>query len=419
MKKVLALLLAILMCCMFAACGVNNNLNSNQVEIEFYQQDEQYVDLFDEIIKAFEKEYPNIKVKQINLPEEESGNVLNSRILNNDTPDIFNSWFSQDLFDMIDYGCIRDMTNSELSKKISPEILSQTKYNGKTYMLPMTTNYMGVYYNIDIFEKYNLSVPTTLDELWTVCDVLESNGITPFSAGYKDGWNLAHWVQDVIGNVMPSYSSDFKSIFNGEISGYEMDGIGEVADIVLKVASYVQDGVLGADTEMSIVDFVSSNTAMTINGSWIMSSISAAASDDFNYAVFPFPTNDATSLRVMSNADYSFILSSKSSPEKQVAAETFLTYMFKDGVKHFIDVTNSPCCVKGVSPNTEKYILVNSILEQGKVFRMPNSGRWTDQTYLDYTVALQNLVANGNKETFYKEFEEALTSSGITKTYID
>lgn len=417
MKKIVAFFLAVLMIATLAACGQNKPSNS-VVEIEFYMQNEAEVEIFEKIVSDFNASHSDIKVTLVNLPEEESGNVLNTRIQNNDSPDIYNDWFSQDVFNKVDAGAVLDMTGSKYCSYINDDVLAQTAYNGKNYMIPMTCNFMGVYYNVDMFNEYGIEVPKTLDEFWEVCETLKAKGVTPISAGDKDGWNLAHWVQDVIGVYMPNYSADFLKIYDGSMTFADAEGISDVADVVINRTKYAQDGCLGDGTSEMISHFANKEAAMMINGSWQMATLNAA-NLDFEYAAFPFPAKNEADTTVMSNADFSFVLSAQSSAEKQEAAKTFLEYMLTEGVKYYIDQTGAPSAVKAVKSDTSRYSAIVPYLESGKIFRMPYSGRWTDDTYLDYTVALQNLVDSSNKEKFYKEFTDALLVSGKPATYVD
>lgn len=418
MKKFLAVILAICMSISLVGCGNTNNSSDEVVEIEFYQQNESEVEIFEKIVSDFNESHPNIVVTMVNLPEEESGNVLNTRIQNNDSPDIYNEWFSQDTFNKIDAGAVLDMTGSKFCDYILEDVLNQTAYNGKNYLLPMTCNFMGVYYNVNMFSEYNIEIPTTLDEFWEVCRFFQSQGITPISAGDKDGWNLAHWVQEIIGMYMPNYSDDFLKVFDGKITFAEAEGISDVADIVVNRSKYVQEGCLGDGTSEMISHFVNQETAMMINGSWQMAQLNAA-NLEFEYAAFPFPAKTEDDITVMSNADYSFMLSAQSSPEKQEAAQVFLKYIFTDGAKYYIEQSGSLSALKDIASDTSRYIAIVPYLESGKTFRMPYSGRWTDDTYLDYTVALQNLVDSSDKDKFYEEFTDSLLVSGKPATYVD
>ena len=416
MKKFMNLLVVMMMLVALTAC--NNNDKKDYVEIEFYQQNEADVELFDKIIDDFEAKNPGIKVKQINLPEEESGSVLNTRILNNDSPDIYNEWFGEDTFNKIELGVVRDLTDSSLCDYIIESALKQNAYNDKYYLLPMTINFMGVYYNVDLFNEYNISIPTTIDEFWDVCETFAKAGITPISAGDKDGWNLAHWGQDVMGVYMPDYSEEFLKVFAGEMKASEMNGISDFADVVINRSKYVQDGPLGADSDAMISLFVNQEAAMMINGSWWMGTLNSSEMD-FEYKVFPFPAKNVDETLVMSNPDYSFMLSSTSSEEKEQAAEKFLEYILSEGAKHYIGQSGSPSALKAIDADSSRYETLMPYLENGLTFRMPQSGRWSGATYLDYTVAIQNLVDSGDKEQFYLEFEQSLLTSGKPETYVD
>lgn len=414
MKKIICMSLVIIM--IFTLCSCNN-ATSNTVEIEFYQQNEADVELFDKIISDFEKENPDIKVTQINLPEEESGSVLNTRIQNGDSPDIYNEWFGEDMFNKVELGVVRDLTDSPLCDYINESALKQNAYKDKYYLFPMTINFMGVYYNVDLFEKHNITIPTTIDEFWEVCKIFDELGITPIAAGDKDGWNLAHWGQDVMGVYMPDYSEEFLKIFDGKMKASEMNGISDFADIIINRSKYVQEGPLGADSDAMISLFVNQEAAMLINGSWWMGTLNSADMD-FEYAVFPFPGKTLEDTKIMSNPDYSFMLSSTSSEKEQQAAEKFLEYILSEGAKHYIGQSGSPSALKAINADSSRYTALIPYLETGLTFRMPQSARWTGATYLDYTVAIQNLVESGDKEHFYKEFEQSLLTSGKPETYV-
>lgn len=416
MKKIVSLLLVVVLLLALTACG--NDSKKDYVEIEFYQQNEADVELFDKIISDFEAKNPGIKVKQINLPEEESGSVLNTRIQNNDSPDIYNEWFGEDMFNKVELGVVRDLTDSPLCNYISEAALKQNAYKDKYYLLPMTINFMGVYYNEELFNKHNVSIPTTIDEFWEACETFSKAGITPISAGDKDGWNLAHWGQDVMGVYMPDYSKEFLEVFAGNMKASEMNGISDFADVIINRSKYVQKGPLGADSDAMISLFVNQEAAMLINGSWWMGTLNGSEMD-FEYKVFPFPAETADKTLVMSNPDYSFMLSSTSSEEKQQAAEKFLEYILSEGAAHYIGQSGSPSALKAISADSSRYEALMPYLEKGLTFRMPQSGRWTGATYLDYTVAIQNLVESGDKERFYKEFEQSLLTSGKPETYVD
>src|SRR5262249_44375020 len=48
-----------------------------------------------------------------------------------------------------------------------------------------------LFYNKAIFDRLQLDLPTTLDEVFTVASVLSAQGITPFAIGWRAPWTLS------------------------------------------------------------------------------------------------------------------------------------------------------------------------------------------------------------------------------------
>ena len=49
-------------------------------------------------------------------------------------------------------------------------------------------------YNKRIFEENNIEIPTTFSEFKSVCEELQSKGITPMINGYKEGYHLGFFL---------------------------------------------------------------------------------------------------------------------------------------------------------------------------------------------------------------------------------
>ncbi len=59
--------------------------------------------------------------------------------------------------------------------------LEQVSFNGKIYGVPVKNiSIAGIYYNKDLFDKYNVKVPSTVSELEKASDTFLANGIIPF-----------------------------------------------------------------------------------------------------------------------------------------------------------------------------------------------------------------------------------------------
>ena len=425
MKKQLIFVISMALSLIFVcSCGQNGRTDaeSDYVEIEFYQQISTDIEankqLFSQIISDFEAENPGIKVKQVTLPIEEVWTVLSTRIQNNDTPDIFNGWFDTEEFNLMVNGVVRDLTGSHLCDYVDPSILENHTLNGRNYILPMTLNFVGVYYNVDLFNEYNLSVPTTMDEFWSVCETLKAAGITPISAGDKDSWNLGFSSQNVMGFLMPDCVSEFPRVFDGTLKVADMSGISDFTDVIIKRSNYISSDALGADSDTMLSRFVNQEAAMMVEGANWMSALNTADLD-FEYAIFPLPAKTPESTEIMVNADISLMLSATASEEKQEAADKFMEYLLTKGATYYIEQTDCPSALKDVHAPAVHYGLVASYLKEGRIFSRPIAGHWTDASFMDYCVALQNLTASGDKDAFYQEVEDALLTYGRPAIHLD
>ena len=62
--------------------------------------------------------------------------------------------------------------------------------DGKIYGVPVNMNTLQLFYNADIFKKYNLDVPKTYDDIITACNVLKADKDLdiPFAIDVSAGW---------------------------------------------------------------------------------------------------------------------------------------------------------------------------------------------------------------------------------------
>ena len=66
--------------------------------------------------------------------------------------------------------------------------------DGSMYTLPLEYHVEMTWYNKEIFEQYNLTPPTTMDEWLNVCKTLKDNGITPISVDGVDRWPVQRYL---------------------------------------------------------------------------------------------------------------------------------------------------------------------------------------------------------------------------------
>lgn len=145
------------------ACSNYGKSADGTVTIEYFNQKKEMTKTLEEITRDFEKENPKIKVKVVNVPN--AGEVLKTRVLAGDVPDVVNIYpQSIELQEWAKAGVFEDLSNKDYLKRVKNGYAEKYAVNEKVYNVPFTANAYGIYYNKDKFEELGLKVPETWDE---------------------------------------------------------------------------------------------------------------------------------------------------------------------------------------------------------------------------------------------------------------
>ena len=76
--------------------------------------------------------------------------------------------------------------------KVTKDALMAVTVDGEVYGIPYNAWYQGVIYNKDIFRKYGIEIPATMEEMEHVVQLLEKNKIVPFASHFQESWEVAN-----------------------------------------------------------------------------------------------------------------------------------------------------------------------------------------------------------------------------------
>ena len=184
-----------------SGCGSSNNAqeeNPKSIKIWHYEEDngamgkawKKAMDIFEEetgVKVEFEK-------KSFEQIRQTASQVLNS----DDAPDVMEYNKGNATAGLLaSQGLLSNLNDYvkqyKWDKKISGSLADTGKYNDKGVMGSGDwygiTNYgedVVMYYNKDMFDKYGIEIPTTMDELETAMQKFKDNGITPLSEGVAE-----------------------------------------------------------------------------------------------------------------------------------------------------------------------------------------------------------------------------------------
>lgn len=137
--------------------------------------------------------------------------------------------------------------------------------DGSMYTLPLEYHVEMTWYNKEIFAKYNLQVPKTMDEWLDVCKTLKDNGVTPISVDGVDRWPVQRYLA-----MMPfretgnDYIIDLRDGKEAMGSETGMKGVNFLKDI----GQYFNDGFAATDYATAQSMFLDGKSAMYYIGDW-------------------------------------------------------------------------------------------------------------------------------------------------------
>ena len=131
------------------------------------------------IIEDFEAQYPDIKVKWVDVPFSEGEKRTLAAVMSNSPPDLVN--LNPDFSALLaQKGALMEI-DEMYSYNFKPEIIKTLKYHGKLYSLPWYATSAVTIYNKDLLEKAGVrGVPTTYEQLAAVSPTIRKSGVYSF-----------------------------------------------------------------------------------------------------------------------------------------------------------------------------------------------------------------------------------------------
>ena len=236
--------------------GEGGDSGSGKIELEFFTQKREAADTFEKIITQFNESQDEIKVTQNIVPD--STSVLMSRAATGDLPDIIQVGGMQDSNTMqfMKEGHFLDISGMECLGQVVDDYQEAIKFKGKNYVVPISANFSGVYYNKDKFEDKGYQVPETYDELMKLAEKMKKDGETPFLFPDKDPWTLVQcWEDNIDGSARGGRKPVYMDIANGETTFQDDELFAETLQKVVDIHEYGQGDTLALGYDQAISDF--------------------------------------------------------------------------------------------------------------------------------------------------------------------
>lgn len=377
---------------------------SSKVEFEFLNQKREAADTYQAVIDAFNKEYPNIKVTLNTVPD--AGDVLMTRASSDTLPDVIMHWPSDAQYvQFANEGILADLSSKDYVKNIKADYVNTLRMDGKIYILPLSLNFMGVYYNVDLFKEAGLTIPKTWDEFIKTCDTIKTKGDVPILLPNKDSWTVSQLWSNIEGKDRGSNTEIYKQMTSGA-SSYSKDELykSSLEKMVTLTKDYSQGDTLSLGYDQAINDFAYGAAYMFIQGSWALPSIEAA-NPDINVAMFPMP-NESGNMKQPVGVDSAICVSQTAAeiPEKMDAIDQFLGYLFSEkGAQLYSDLDHSPSAIEAVKADIPNAKAVLDLIETDGILDVSSPPTGFENTKRS---KIQTVLMDGDIDEFLSELSK-------------
>ncbi len=330
---------------MAVAGGCGNSAGDGKIEVEIVQYKPEAANYFTAVEEEFNATHDDIRLK-ISSPND-AMTILKTRFIREDYPDIIGiggdinySYFmdAQILEDISDYEGLANINQGYLD---IDEALKFVPIEG-TYAVPYVANAAGILYNRDMFEEHGWTIPTTWDELLTLCDTIQGEGILPFYFGFKDTWTcLAPWNAMAV-DLAPADAS--KQVNRGETTFAKE--YREVSEKYLELLQYGPEDPFAYGYNDACTAFARGESAMYPIGSYAAPQI-LSVNPDLNLDSFVMPANDAADGNTLnSGIDLQFCVTAGC--KNKEAVYEVLDFLYEDeNIQKYIDAQTAIPCKDG------------------------------------------------------------------------
>ncbi|MDE7318446.1 MAG: extracellular solute-binding protein [Lachnospiraceae bacterium] len=368
-EKMISLLLACTMpASMFlTGCGQSENTDGKTV-IELVQYKQEAVDVFRQLEEEFNRTHDDILLK-IDSPNDAT-TIMKTRFIREDYPDILGIGGDINYSYFIDAGILADVSDYPGLADINQgyrDILEGLEFvpTEGTYGVPYVANAAGILYNREMFKEHGWEIPETWEELITLCETIQSEGILPFYFGFKDTWTcLAPWNSLAV-DLAPA---DVCQQVNGGKTVFA-DEYREVAEKIQTLVTYGEDGPFAYGYNDACTAFANGESAMFAIGSYAVPQIKSVNPDmDIDSFVTP-GSSDPDGQILNSGVDLQFCVTSACMDEgKKEAAYEVLNFLLADeNVQMYLDDQSAVPCKTGdftLAPNLDG---MTQYITEGKI----------------------------------------------------
>lgn len=276
----------------FSAAAVRADSTGEEAEITFVYNfgEEGMQNWLTERTEAFMEANPNITVNLEFVSADSYSQTIQTKIASDDAPTVMVANTGKSfLVKFSEAGHLADLSDIENLENINEMIRPDGQIDGKQYGITLDQNAHGVFYNKELFEKYDLEIPETITEMENVCATLQENGVQPFVTGYGQLWvigsTLKIYEDFLCGPEWYTQHENLEASFTGD------EKFAQVMENFIRYKPYWENDPFGTVATDAYDAIANGEAAMTINGTWMIDAVEQR-NPDCKLGFFALPTSE-------------------------------------------------------------------------------------------------------------------------------
>lgn len=263
------------------------------------------VDFMNTFNEQFQQNHPDITVDMSVVNANDLSTVTQTRLSANDIDVIDMFGFANAVQpymknvdppnwqQLADAGLLMDLTDQPFVANYDAATIADAgTYNGKVYEVNLgRVSYSGIFYNKDLFNSNNVTVPTTWSELVQACETFKAAGIPCMTAGGKDGWPIFVGAYGLLGALYPDQAALVEGLWTGAITWNDDHALEMWSKMQIYARDMIESGASGIAGDAAPGRFASGAVAMFPGGTWYAPAIESAE-PEFEWGYIPFPGSD-------------------------------------------------------------------------------------------------------------------------------
>ncbi|WP_434733931.1 extracellular solute-binding protein [Rhizobium sp. YTUHZ044] len=236
------------------------------------ETDPKNVAAWEDIVKKYEAEHPDVDIQMQFLENEALKAKLPTLLQSDDVPDFFFSWGGGVLKQQSETGALQDVTTAldadggKLRKAYTPASVDGLTFDGKTWAIPYKVGLVSFFYNKALFAKAGVKA----EDIKTWTDFLEAvkkikaAGIVPIAGGGGEKWPIHFYWSYLV--MREGGQKVFEAAKKGEGEGFLDPAVIKAGEDLAELGKLepFQPGYLGATWPQTLGVFGDGKAAMIL-----------------------------------------------------------------------------------------------------------------------------------------------------------